>query len=112
MTYQTQSLDVGWEIGLLKAGKASYGYDVVGLGVPVGHTNAALSTTVTVAKESESFGVHAAWASTFHKSKVNFPVEVFKVTARAWLIRFWRLKTSDHLHLLGSHQHTTFVDAD
>ena len=52
MTFQTQGLNVGWDIGLPKAGKASYGYDVVGLGVPVGHTDAALSATVAVAKES------------------------------------------------------------
>jgi hypothetical protein len=48
---QTQDLDVRRDIGLLKVGKAFYGYDMVGLGIPVGHTNAALSATVTVAEE-------------------------------------------------------------
>ena len=51
MAFQTQDLDVGWDIGLLKAGKAFHGYNVVGLGITVGHTNAALSATVTVAEE-------------------------------------------------------------
>jgi len=52
MACQTQDLDVGRDIGLPKAGKAPYRYDVVGLGVPIGHTDAALSTTVAVTKES------------------------------------------------------------
>ena len=46
MALQTQDLDVRRDIGLLKAGKASHRYDVVGFGVPIGHTNPALSATV------------------------------------------------------------------
>ena len=51
MALQTQDLDVRRDIGLLKAGKASHGYDMVGLGIPIGHANTALSATVTVAEE-------------------------------------------------------------
>ena len=51
MAGQTQDLDVRRDIGLLKAGKAIHGYDVVGLGIPAGHTNTTLSATVAVAEE-------------------------------------------------------------
>ena len=47
---QTQDLDVYEDVGLLKAGKAVNGFDMVGLGTPVCHRGAALSATVTVAE--------------------------------------------------------------
>ena len=74
MALQAQNLDIRWDIRLLKVGKVSHGYDVIGLGIPVGHTNAARSATVAVAEEGEGLGVHAAWASTFPKLKVDLPV--------------------------------------
>ena len=88
MTVQTQDLDIRRDIGLLKVGKAFHGHDMIGLGVPVGHTHAALSATVTVAKEGECLGVHAAWASTFQEVKVDCPIEVFEIATSARPIGF------------------------
>ena len=112
MALQTQDLDVRQEVSLLETGKAANGFDMIGLGIAVGHSGAALSATMTVAEEGQSLGVHAAGTSTFQELKVDFPIEVFKIATSAWPIRNWSAKIIDHLHLLGSHQRTTFVDAD
>ena len=73
MTIQTQDLDVRQEVSLLEAGKAANGLDMIGLGIAVGYSGAALSATITVAEEGQSLGVHTAWTSTFQESKVDFP---------------------------------------
>ena len=79
MALQTQDLDVRRDVGLLKAGKMLNGFDVVGLAAATGHAGTAISTTITVTEESQSLGVHTAWAPNFQQLKVGFPDKVFEI---------------------------------